>query len=280
MIKQTNMLLSCLPRSPRPALSLYPLLLCACAATHQSTVQAPPVHTEEAKHWTYTGDTGPEYWHTLDPAYALAKDGKSQSPIDIVTAELRAPANDTPGQLVLAYKETEFEVENNGHTIELAPLTKDNYISVDGAEPYVLQQFHFHAPSEHKIDSEPFPMELHLVHKDAQGNLAVIGVMIAQGAENEALKEAFAALPQQLTHEGSVKPKVKINVADLFSDTQGVYRYEGSLTTPPCTEGVKWTIAAEAIELSPAQIQAFTSLYASNNRPIQALNGREVYFVK
>ncbi|MDR2626882.1 MAG: carbonic anhydrase family protein, partial [Dysgonamonadaceae bacterium] len=265
MITQLNVLLTCCASIlPRSIPSLYPLLLCACAAIHQPAVQAPPVPAGEAKHWTYTGNTGPAYWQTLDTAYALAKDGASQSPIDIVTA-LSVPS-DHLGQLVFAYRETEFEVENNGHTIELMPLAKNNYITIDGSAPYVLQQFHFHAPSEHTIDGKSFPMELHLVHKDEQGNLAVIGVMIAQGAENEALKEAFAALPRQLTHEGSVKPEVKINTADLFGATPSVYRYDGSLTTPPCTEGVKWIITSEAIEMSAAQIQAFTSLYAGNSR--------------
>ncbi|MDR2691282.1 MAG: carbonic anhydrase family protein, partial [Dysgonamonadaceae bacterium] len=217
-IKQINhsaaaLLSYCASVWPRSTRSLYPLLLFVCAVIQQSAVQAPPLPAEETGHWTYTGESCPAYWHTLNPAYALAKDGVSQSPIDIVTA-LSVPV-DNLGQLVFAYRETEFEVENNGHTIELTPLAGDNYITVDGAAPYVLQQFHFHAPGEHKIDGESFPMELHLVHKDEQGNLAVIGVMIARGAENKALKEAFAALPRQRTLEGSVKPKVKINAADL-----------------------------------------------------------------
>ncbi|MDR2797047.1 MAG: carbonic anhydrase family protein [Treponema sp.] len=259
-------------------LGLSQFVLYACAATTpQTTVSVEPVSTE-AKHWSYTGDTGPEYWYRLDPAYAMAQYGKSQSPIDIITSDLTV-SSDIIGKPVFAYQETQFEVENNGHTIELVPMAPDNYITID-SDSYVLQQFHFHSPSEHQIDGKPFVMELHLVHKSAQGNLAVLGIMITEGAENEVFKETFAALPQEITHEGSSKPEVKINLADLFSGEQGMYRYEGSLTTPPCSEGVKWSIATQVIELSSAQIHAFNALYTGNKRPLQPRYERTVYFVE
>lgn len=259
------------------ALGLTNLVLYDCAGTTpQSPLPVPPVSTE-AKHWSYTGDTGPEYWHSLDPVYTIAKEGKSQSPIDIVTSDLSAGGS--TGKPVLAYRKTQFEVENNGHTIELIPVTGDNAITIDG-DPYVLQQFHFHAPGEHRIDGKPFAMELHLVHKNTRDNLAVIGIMIAEGAENEVLKETFATLPQEITHEGSSKSEVELNVADLFNGSPGMYQYEGSLTTPPCSEGVKWSVAAQVLELSAAQIHAFQSLYTGNNRPVQPRYNRAVYFVK
>ncbi|MDR1108973.1 MAG: carbonic anhydrase family protein [Spirochaetaceae bacterium] len=255
------------------ALGLLSFAFYACtgAASHKADVH--PV-SAEAKHWSYTGDTGPEYWYSLDPAFGIAKEGRAQSPIAIDTAALAPLKGEEPGKPVIAYRETPFEIENNGHTIELIPVSDDNYITI-GTEVYVLRQFHFHAPSEHRIDGKAFVMELHLVHENAQGDLAVMGSMISEGAENEALKEAFAALPGK--GDGTVSPTVTVNPADLFNGEQGAYLYEGSLTTPPCSEGVKWTIAAKPIELSTAQIQAFTALYTGNNRPVQALNRRAVY---
>jgi carbonic anhydrase len=264
-------------------LGVFQIVLYACAGTApKKTETVSAQHSSaEAKHWSYTGDTGPEYWHTLDPAYAVAKDGKFQSPIDIDTSEQTVNAD--IAKPVIDYHETLFEVENNGHTIELVPIAESlsigNVATIDN-DSYVLQQFHFHAPSEHTLDGEPFAMEVHLVHKNAQGNLAVIGVLIAEGAENTALQEAFAALPAEVTHEGGAKPEVEINPADLVPAEEGMYRYDGSLTTPPCSEGVKWSVSTQVIEMSSEQIDAFKALYNGNNRPIQNRYGRLVHFAE
>jgi carbonic anhydrase len=228
-------------------------------------------------HWSYTGNTGPAYWHILNPEYAIAKDGKAQSPVDIVTTKLNI-SGEGGARPVIAYQKTQFEVENNGHTIELTPLAYDNKITLDG-DAYILQQFHFHSPSEHTVDKQSFPMELHLVHKNADGNLAVLGFLIKEGKENEVLKETFAALPKEVTHEGAEIPAAVIDLSALFDDGFDVYRYQGSLTTPPCTEGVKWIVAAKPIELSAEQVDAFEAVYSGNNRPVQKLNGRIVYFI-
>ncbi|MDR1399988.1 MAG: hypothetical protein LBJ41_08710 [Treponema sp.] len=156
---------------------------------------------------TDAGNTGPEYWHTLYASYALANEGKAQSPIARVTAKLSVSTNDIPGELARAYHETKLEGETNGHTIELVSAAQDKYLTVDGRDL-----------------------------------LAVIGSMLVEGAENHAFKEAFAVLPQELRHEGSFKPKVNMNVADVFSDAC-------SFTALLCRAGVKWAIAAEAIAL-------------------------------
>ena len=120
-------------------------------------------------------------------------------------------------------------------------------------------------------------MELHLVHKDLRGNLAVLGMMITVGAHNETLGKIFENLPRKIVGEGSVKREVEIDLAELFTNGGGMYRYDGSLTTPPCTEGVKWNIAIRPIEMSSAQIEAFRSLYWGNNRPVQNRYGRRIY---
>jgi carbonic anhydrase len=230
-----------------------------------------------AARWSYEGDTGPAYWYALDPAYAIARDGKAQSPVDILAADLTV--SDALHKPLVSYRETPFEIENNGHTIELTPLAEGNAMALDG-EIYTLQQFHFHAPSEHRFDNVSFAMELHLVHKDSRGNLAVIGMMIDEGAHNEPLGEAFENLPRELAGAGSEKREAAVNLAELFASGGGIYRYDGSLTTPPCTEGVKWSISMDPITMSRSQIEAFRSLYRGNNRPVQNRYGRPVYAVK
>jgi carbonic anhydrase len=182
------------------------------------------------------------------------------------------------GAPLIAYRETRFEIKNNGHTIELTPASAGNRVVIDGGL-YELRQFHFHAPSEHLVDGAPFAMELHLVHEDIQGNLAVIGILIEAGAHNETLGGIFETLPRDNTGEGAAGPEITINLADLFTSNEGMYRYEGSLTTPPCTEGVKWSILRRPIAMSPPQIDTFQALYRGNNRPVQNLYGRRVYGV-
>jgi carbonic anhydrase len=256
-----------------PALiALLVLLQGACTGAPGS--KAAP----ESSHWSYTGDTGPDYWYRLDRGYILAKEGKAQSPVDIVRADL-VPA-EAAGKPEFHYHETGFKVENNGHTIELIPADQDNYITIDNS-PYTLEQMHFHLPSEHKVDGSGSGMEAHLVHKDPGGRIAVLGILLVPGEENPALKELFTKLPQTPGGEDAGlfldKP---LNLADLFPPSQGMYRYEGSLTTPPCAEGVKWCIFTQPVELSNAQIGAFRAVYPGNARPVQKLYGRKVYLTE
>jgi carbonic anhydrase len=264
-------------------LGLTCLVLSACAAGPARAGNGAPSEngalsgSAEAPHWSYEGDTGTDYWYALDPAYRIARDGRSQSPIDIVTRDLTV--DNALAAPLAAYRETRFEIENNGHTIELTPVSAGNRAVIDG-DLYELRQFHFHAPGEHLVDGAPFAMELHLVHENAWGNLAVIGILIEEGSHNETLGEIFENLPRDKTGEGAAGPEVTINLADLFAGSGVMYRYEGSLTTPPCTEGVKWSILGQPITMSPAQIDAFRRLYRGNNRPVQNRYGRQVYEVK
>jgi carbonic anhydrase len=250
------------------AMAAAMFVLCGCAGA--------PAQPRDASHWSYTGNTGPAYWYKLSPEYSAAKYGKFQSPVNIDASAPAAPAG--MGKPEIVYQKTPFKVENNGHTIELIPETDENHIILDG-EKYRLSQFHFHAPSEHTINGGQFPMEIHLVHHNAQGNIAVIGFVVTEGTENGTLKEAFDTLPRKPAHGEAGEPETEIDLSGLFAGENGAYRYDGSLTTPPCTEGVKWIVFAVPVEMSAAQIGAFKEIYSGNARPVQKLNGRSVYFV-
>ncbi|MCL2316757.1 MAG: carbonic anhydrase family protein [Actinomycetia bacterium] len=232
------------------------------------------VASSTAPSWSYTGDTGPAHWGDLDPAWSAAKDGKKQSPVDIVTAQAQAG---TGHPASLSFAAVAFGVENNGHTVEIVPESKEATITLDGAT-YVFQQAHFHAPSEHTVNGTSYPVEMHLVNQDAQGHIAVLGVFLTEGATNTALDEVFAHMPAAVT---TTATEYKTSPIDLTAVVPSgpVYRYEGSLTTPPCTEGVQWSVYATPIEASAAQIAAFTAIYSANARPVQPLNDRTVQVV-
>jgi carbonic anhydrase len=239
---------------------------------------SPAQHT--AVSWSYTGNTGPAYWHTLEPAYRIAAEGRAQSPINIDTRSLAGPGQESPGKPVFAYTATQYELENNGHTIELIPEGEGNRITLDGTD-YVLRQFHFHSPGEHRIDGKPFDLEAHFVHQDRDGAITVTAVLFNRGAENSTLKALFAALEREAPPAGhSIHLETPLNPAELFDPASPLYRYDGSLTTPPCTEGVMWSVCSPVRELSPAQLDAFTRLYRGNNRPVQELHGRQVYWAE
>jgi carbonic anhydrase len=236
-------------------------------------------HGGEHKHWGYKGDVSPEHWYELDPSYAISKDGFFQSPIDIKTsgstasAKVKAP--------VFHYTSTLFGIENNGHTIQLDPLIKNdyvslNYITLDGVD-FFVQQAHFHSPSEHTINGKVYDIELHIVHKNSKGELAVVGIMIENGSENRILADAFGHLPKENTKGKIINLDKLINLGDILPLHSAIYRYDGSLTTPPCSEGVYWSIFGDdAITMSNTQINAFKALYKGNNRPCQPLNNRVI----
>jgi len=219
-------------------------------------------------HWGYEGEGGPEHWGDLDPKYAACKDGKNQSPIDIkgqIEAEL-AP-------IAIAYGAEGNEILNNGHAIQVnvAPGSK---ITVDGTE-FELKQFHFHSPSENTVDGESFGLELHFVHADANGNLAVIGVMFKEGEANPVLAELWSQMPKNADEK--VALKAKVDPSALLPADRDYYRFNGSLTTPPCSEGVRWLVMKNPLTASKAQIQQFLEvMHHANNRPVQPVNARPV----
>jgi len=228
--------------------------------------------------WHYEGPEGSEHWGELSPQFAACRDGRAQSPIDItlpvargVTEALRLQF--PPATLRIAHHEHIADGINNGHTIQV------NYDDGDtlflGETAYELVQYHFHNPSEHLLSGRRFPMEMHMVHRSAAGALAVVGVLIEEGGHNRAFEPVWSNLPKTRGVETHYE-HVKVDVDALLPAVRTSYRYDGSLTTPPCTEGVKWILLTMPIELDAAQIHAFTNLMHDNSRPVQPLNGRTV----
>ncbi len=236
--------------------------LSACAPKSTST---PTAESHTLPHWTYEGEEGPSNWGKLDPAYETCTTGKSQSPIDISKAIEQDLSN-----ITFHYQPSKVNILNNGHTVQVN-YDAGSYIELDGAR-YDVAQFHYHAPGEHEIDGKSFAAELHIVHKSAAGSLAVVGILFQEGAENAAFAPLIQSLPAEKT---DVKDAgVTINAADLLPSVQTTFRYSGSLTTPPCSEGVHWLVMTTPVELSTAQLSKLESIFGGNNRPVQPLNDR------
>ena len=220
--------------------------------------------------WTYTGATGPSHWKTIDPTnYAACADGSAQSPINIVN-----PVRTDLVNLKFSYVKGEAGIFNNGHTVEAEPLGAEKSTVTIGGVAYTFAQFHFHAPSEHEINGMHYPVEVHFVHKTDAGKLAVVGVFIKAGKENVEWK-AFTDKLTVATADPEAT-KVELDWAKLLPAASKTVRYDGSLTTPGCSEGVKWNVFTTPIQMSQAQINQFLEAYSGNNRPVQPLNNRVV----
>lgn len=221
---------------------------------------------DEGPKWGYSGAEGPANWGALDPQYSLCSTGKEQSPVDI-------PANAAvnPADITFKYAPSGLTVLNNGHTIQ-ANYDPGSAIIV-GGKTYNLLQFHFHAKSEHTLNGQPTDMEIHFVHQAADKQLAVVGVMLKRGAENRAYAPVMVSIP---TQPGDPKPVagVTVNAADMLPPDHAYYRYNGSLTTPPCSEGMQWLVMTTPVQLSDAQMAAYEKVFPNTARPVQALLGR------
>ena len=216
-------------------------------------------------HWGYEGHEGPENWGSLSSSYKMCSEGKQQSPVDISAAHAMGLK-----PIEFHYKSTNKpEVVNNGHTIQLN-YSAGSY-AVIGGKKYNLLQFHFHAPSEHTVDGKHADMVAHLVHKSDDGQLAVVGVLFDQGKSNGVISDIFNAAP---TSKGNATLASAINVSDMLPKDKGYYNYSGSLTTPPCSEGVNWNVLKSRVTASAKQINKFKEIHAKSIRPVQPLNGR------
>lgn len=219
-------------------------------------------------HWGYTGEEGPDHWGDLDPAWEECASGMSQSPIDLATPT-RAPMK----TLKFFYEASELNIVNNGHTIQVN-YQPGSYITV-GGKVYDLLQFHFHSPSEHTVDGQPYDMVAHLVHKSADEELAVVGVLMEIGEASKFLKVIWGHIPLE---EGEPEAIVGtyVNAKAMIPYLSGYYHYSGSLTTPPCSEGVRWFVMHTPMKVSAEQVSQFTDIFHSNARPVQPLNHRSL----
>jgi len=217
-------------------------------------------------HWTYSGAEGPNNWGDLSTAYEVCKSGKMQSPVN-----LQHPQGAGMSGLTFDYNSVPLKILNNGHTIQVNYGQGSSLTS--GNRKYDLLQLHFHTPSEHVVTGKSYPMEMHFVHKAADGTLGVVGVFFKQGKKNIALQEIWNHLPRTAGGEATVEG-IAINGYDLLPKNRDYFRLVGSLTTPPCSENVQWHIFKDPIEASSAQIQAFSAIIGQNNRPVQQINNR------
>ncbi len=223
----------------------------------------------EGVHWTYSGHGGPEHWGDLAPDFEMCKKGVNQSPVDLkamVEAEL--------SPLKISYHPSPLDVENNGHTIK-ANLKGGSSITLDG-HTYKLLQVHFHTPSENHINGKSFPMEAHFVHADETGRLAVIGLLYTEGPSNSSLSTIWNSMPAS-AGQSVQSANSSVDPGEMLPADHDYYRFNGSLTTPPCSEGVLWLMMKKTVAASKDQIEKFHETFGQDtNRPVQPLNARVV----
>jgi carbonic anhydrase len=257
--------------SHESAAALEPKRSVARRAAAPAPVRTPVAHAvaaataQHAAHWDYTGSGGPETWGQLQPEFSKCSTGTRQSPIDIrdgIRVELDPVRFD--------YQPSAFRVIDNGHTVQVN-VAAGNSIEVMGRR-YELVQFHFHRPSEERINGKQFDMVVHLVHKDLDGRLAVVAVLIDRGAAQPLIQSVWNNLPLEKGDEVAARTPITLN--DLLPPERQYFTYMGSLTTPPCSEGVLWMVMKQPVPVSAEQIGIFARLYPMNARPIQSASGR------
>lgn len=223
----------------------------------------------ELPHFEYEGELGPEAWGSLDGAYELCSVGTQQSPIDLGDAQAVPEALNA---IEFAYNPSLLTLLNNGHTIQ-ANYDPGSTIVLD-SQPFDLLQLHFHTPSEHVLNGKRFDAELHFVHRDpeAKGFLAVVGAFIEVGEENPAFNAILENAPTEAGEPEAFSEL--IDAADMLPESTHTFRYLGSLTTPPCSQGVRWNVLTEPITMSRAQLETLAELMGTNNRPLQPLGSR------
>lgn len=241
----------------------------------------PQLEPRQELAWGYHGAVAPAYWGGLKPEYSVCSTGSAQSPVNIA----QYVQEDLPA-LKPAYRPTPLNVTNTGNTI-YASYAPGSFLNI-GDTAYELKHIHFHTPSSHYIDGSPFAMEAHFIHQSASGEIAVIAVMFSVGAANSTIEAIWQNVPMG---QGSRQvPGIGISASDIMPESPAAmntdagadqaekgleyYTYSGSLVTPPCAEGVRWIVLKNGITLSEEQLRVFQSIFPSNSRPIQPLNGR------
>jgi carbonic anhydrase len=231
---------------------------------------------EPAPHWGYEGNVGPEHWGDQNPAYQDCKLGKHQSPIDI-HIHVRSAKHGSPPGLEFSYQPSPLHIVNNGHTIQVN-IPTGSFLTV-GGNRYELVQFHFHHPSENRLNGKAFPMAAHLVHKDSTGKLAVVAVLLANGNANPFIASLWKSIPQQ-EGEQSAPDGVMVDPNGLLPSKHAYFTFSDSLTTPPCSEDVTWFVFKTPASVSKSEVAAFAAKYPNNARPVQPLNNRTVEATK
>jgi carbonic anhydrase len=236
-------------------------------------------HKDIKAHWGYEPGNGPASWGKLNRDWLLCAEGNEQSPVDLTGAKqqkfdemnLAFP----PANLKIVHQTHVIDAIDNGHTIQIN-YDKGETFTI-GDESYKLRQYHFHSPSEHTVNGRHYPMEMHMVHISKEKKLAVIGVFIEEGRHNEAFETIWSNLPKKTGQEVHLE-NVQGDIDDMLPKNKATYRYSGSLTTPPCSEDVRWFVYAEPIQLSSDQIKVFRKIFYGNNRPTQPLNDRTLRY--
>jgi len=257
--------LAALPPRSVKAPSTNTLTAKAAASAHRASLPDGHSGASHAPHWDYQGESGPQAWAQLKNEFSVCATGKRQSPIDIrdgIKVQLDSVQFD--------YRPSSFRVLDNGHTVQVN-VSAGNYIEVTGKR-FELVQFHFHRPSEERINGRLFDMVAHLVHKDIEGRLAVVAVLLDRGNAQPLVQAIWNNLPLEKGDE--VIARLPIDLNDLLPTDRSYYTYMGSLTTPPCSEGVLWMVMKNPVTLSVEQIAIFARLYPMNARPIQSAGGR------
>lgn len=262
--------------APAPAPSPASMTQYQRARTLALTGHAAPTAVKSASghghdvHWAYEGEGGPEAWGQLKSEFKTCAIGKRQSPIHIEDGgTLQGPAE----PIQFSYRASDGTVVNNGHTIQV-DVVGDNSITARGAT-YKLLQFHFHHPSEERINNKVYSMVAHLVHRNAEGQLAVVAVLLDPGAANGLINKVWTYMPLDAGDKVRM-PHGLLDLSELLPKDQRYYQFLGSLTTPPCTEGVLWLVLKQPTPVSPEQIKLFSQLYPHNARPVQPVNGRPI----
>jgi carbonic anhydrase len=251
----------------------------AASAGHHAHAAASASAGAHATHWTYGGDTGPSFWGDLETKNATCKTGTKQSPIDIPTKPDPGTKDKDAAKLSVDYLPIAMSIQNNGHAI-VVPNQANNYLML-GKKRYELLQLHFHSPSEHTIAGKRFELEMHLVHKAGDGQLAVVGVLFGAGDTPEQLADLFKRLPKEVTSEAQPVKAKPLNVAPLVSLAEGYYHYDGSLTTPPCSEGVLWFVMKKNFAIGQKDVDRYRELFGGRtNRMVMPLGDRKVFEMK
>ena len=219
-------------------------------------------------HWDYLGVENPSHWGLLSEEYKTCETGNRQSPINITMVH----HGEHHQKLVFHYRTSQLHEMNNGHTIQVSHVSGCRVDLND--RKYKLRQFHFHSPSEHHIEGKTFPMEMHLVHQDNSGHVLVIAVLMETDASQPVLSKLWKWLPEQKEKEVSIP--LELSLTDILPQDTSHYTYSGSLTTPPCTEGVQWIVLKKLMHVTKQDVDQFVQIIGQNARPIQPLRDRHI----